>query len=273
MITEEQKRKISELVRSCGAIMLSAHALENDPSRITEKYGMGNFVTEFDVKVQNALISGLGSVVPDARFIAEEKDNDGTDFLNGVCFIIDPIDGTANFIHDLHASAVSVGFFDCGEPVFALVYDPYRDELFTASKGGGAFLNGRKISVSDRPLDKALAAFGTSPYNRDTLGEISFAIAKSIYMKTADLRRTGSAAIDICNIACGRLDVFFEALLSPWDFAGGGLIIKEAGGILTDLHGNIPDFSKPSSVLCTNARLHKQALEIIKSTEEDFYGR
>lgn len=253
--------------------MLSAHDLESDSLCISEKYGTANFVTAFDVKVQEMLISGLCEIVPDAHFLAEEKDNSSIDVTNGFCFIIDPIDGTANFIHDLQASAVSIGFFYNGEPVFSVIYDPYRREMFYAAKGEGAYCNGKHIHVSERTLDKAMTVFGTSPYDRDTLGEISFALAKNLYMKTADLRRTGAAAIDICNVACGRMDIFFEVILSPWDFAGGWLIITEAGGKLTDFSGNTPDFSKPSSVLCTNGSLHKEALEIIKTTEEELYGR
>lgn len=273
IINDLQKEKIFSLVRECGKVMLSAHDLENNAETISEKYGTANFVTVFDVKVQNMLISGLLDIVPGAHFIAEEKDNAEIDLSDGICFIIDPIDGTANFIHDLQASAVSVGFFYDGEPVFSLIFDPYRDEMFYASKGEGAFLNGRPIHVSSRNLDKAMTAFGTSPYNRDTLGDITFAIAKSLYMRTADLRRTGAAAIDLCNVACGRTDVFFEVILSPWDFAGGWLIISEAGGKLTDFNGKTPVFSKPSSVLCTNGSLHEEVLDILKTTEEEFYGR
>lgn len=272
-INNSQKKEIFTLLRECGEIMLSAHEIEKDSESISEKYGTANFVTVFDVQVQNKLIGGLLDIVPGARFIAEEKDNSEIDSANGFCFIIDPIDGTANFIHDLQASAISVGFFYDGQPVFSVIYDPYKDEMFYAAKGEGAFMNGRLIRVSDRTLDKALTAFGTSPYNRDALGERTFAIAKNIYMKTADLRRTGAAAIDICNVACGRMDIFFEVILSPWDFAGGWLIVTEAGGKLTDFSGNIPSFSKPSSVLCTNRDLHDAALEIIKTTEEDNNGR
>ena len=267
MINDIQKQKIFELVRECGAVMLSAHEIEKSADNISEKYGTANFVTVFDVRVQNMLINGLLDIVPEARFIAEEKDNADAELSDGTCFIIDPIDGTSNFIHDLQASAVSVGFFENAQPVFSVIYDPYKDEMFYATKGCGAFMNGKPIRVSDRTLDKALTAFGTSPYNRDTLGERTFAIAKALYMKTADLRRTGAAAIDICNVACGRMDVFFESILSPWDFAGGWLIISEAGGCLTDFAGSAPLFSKPSSVLCSNGSLHRQVLDIIKTTE------
>ena len=268
IITDLQKQKIFELIKDCGSVMLSAHEIEKDSGSISEKYGTANFVTVFDVKVQNMLINGLLDIVPGAHFIAEEKDNTEIDMTDGVCFIIDPIDGTANFIHDLQASAISVGFFYNGEPFFSVICDPYRGEIFHAEKGKGAYLNGKPIHVSDRTLDKALTAFGTSPYNRDTLGDRTFALAKNLYMKTADLRRTGAAAIDICYVACGRMDVFFEVILSPWDFGGGWLLISEAGGKLTDFSGSTPSFGKPSSVLCTNGSLHEQVLEIINNTEE-----
>ena len=272
-ISPGQKEQIIQLVKEAGKVMLSARNVEDDEDNISSKYGTANFVTVFDVKVQNMLIDGFCKIVPGSSYLAEEKDNSGIDITKGLTFIIDPIDGTTNFIHDMRASAISVGFFEFGEPVFSVIHDPYRNEMFLASKGEGAFLNGRKIGVSDRELNKALVAFGTSPYNRDTLGSISFSMARNIYMQTADLRRSGSAAIDICNVACGREDGFFEIILSPWDFAGGSLILTEAGGMLTDFDGNVPSFSKPSSVLCSNKIVHNQLLDIIKKSEDEFYGR
>ena len=262
-LENEQKNAICRLMRSAGETVLEARQVEADAGAIREKPGDANFVTVYDVRVQTQLIEGLRGLFPDAVFLAEEDHCGSGVPQTGDCFVIDPIDGTTNFIHDMQCSAVSVALFRDASPLFGAVLDPYRGELFTAEAGKGAFLNGAPIRVSQRDLPHALASFGTSPYDRDRLGDVSFAAAKRIFMRTADIRRSGSAAIDICCVACGRTDLFFEFVLSPWDFAAGGLILTEAGGMITDFTGAQARPGAKSSVLCSNARLHKAALEII----------
>jgi len=259
--------EIIGLVRQQGQYMKSAHDVESGSDNIKVKPGDANFVTVYDEGVQNNLIEGLKKIIPDAVYFAEEKDNSTVDTTKGFCFIIDPIDGTTNFIHDMGASAISVGLMKDGEPYAGIIYDPYRDEMFCAEAGCGAFLNGRKIHVSDRPLEKTLFSFGSSPYNKTTLGEKGFAIAKRMFLKTADIRRSGSAAIDIACVACGRTDAFFETVLSPWDYAAGITLIREAGGIITDFNGNNLSLNTPSSFVCSNRVIYKQFISII--TEED----
>lgn len=262
-LSAEQIAGISSLMRECGATMRSAHDLEKQAGRILAKPGDANFVTVYDVRVQEALIAGLSAMFPGAAFLAEEKENGGEELSAGLCFVIDPIDGTTNFIHDMRCSAISVGVYDCGEPVFGAVLDPYRDELFSASAGGGAYLNGAPIRASDRALSHALVSIGTTPYERQRTAERTFAAAKNIFMRCADIRRSGSAAIDICFVACGRTDAFFEDALSPWDFAAGGIILTEAGGRITDFSGAAIQPGKKSGVLCTNGLLHAQMLALL----------
>ena len=132
-------------------------------------------------------------------------------------------------------------------------------------KGKGAFLNDQKIAVSDKDLKETIFSFGSSPYYKQELGEKTFDIAKKLFFACADIRRSGSAALDFCHLACGRIDLFFECRLSPWDFAAGSIIVKEAGGIITDLDGNELDFTNPHSILCGNQKTYKKALEIIKN--------
>ena len=264
-ITKEQQEQIFQLMRECGALMRSAHSVEKADGEITEKPGSANFVTVYDVAVQNRLIEGLKALFPDAAFLAEEKENDAAFPARGLCFVIDPIDGTTNFIHDYRCSAISVGLFDHGAPLFGAVLDPYRDELFSAAAGEGAFLNGRPIHASDRDLAHALVSFGTSPYDRAALADSSFDVVKRIFLRCADIRRSGSAAADICFVACGRTDAFFEATLSPWDFAAGGIILAEAGGRMTDFSGEPIRPGKKSSVLCTNDKLHGAMLDLINN--------
>ena len=261
-LTAQQLEAIREIIIRCGEIMLKAHDIES-ADNIEIKPGDANFVTVYDKKVQNELISGLKNAVPDAVFFAEEKDNSSVDTENGFCFIIDPIDGTTNFIHDMCASAISVGLLSDGKPYFGAIYDPYRREYFSAVAGCGAYKNGKKVSVSSRPLEKSLFSFGSSPYNKSQLADISFEKAKAIYKKTADIRRSGSAAIDLINVACGKLDAFFEFILSPWDYAAGAVIVSEAGGKITSFDGGGLTFDKPSSMLCSNGIVHEEIRKIL----------
>ena len=241
--------------------MLSARGVKE----FKEKHGEVNYVTIYDEKVQAFLIENIKKIYPNATFIAEEKDNDNNALNSELCFIIDPIDGTTNFIRDYKTSSISVGVWSFGEPIFGAVLNPYLGELYTAEKGKGAFLNGQKITVSDKDLKETIFAFGSSPYYKQELGEKTFDIAKKFFFECADIRRSGSAALDFCHLASGRIDLFFECRLSPWDFAAGSIIVKEAGGIITDLDGNELNFSSPRSILCGNQKTHKKALEIIKN--------
>lgn len=250
---------LSPIIKKAGEIMLSAVGAKN----FKQKQGDVNYVTEYDEKVQAFLISEIKKVYPNATFIAEEKDNDSSAFNSELCFIIDPIDGTTNFIRDYKTSSISIGVFSKGVGVFGAILNPYLDELYTAEKGKGAYLNGKKITVSDKDLNQTIFAFGSSPYYKQELGEKTFDTAKKLFFACADIRRSGSAALDFCHLACGRIDLFFECRLSPWDFSAGAIIVKEAGGIITDLHGKELDFRIPQSILCGNQKTHKKALEIL----------
>ena len=148
--------------------------------------------------------------------------------------------------------------------MFGAIYDPYLDELFTAERGKGAYLNGKKIQVSDRPMELCVAAYGTAPYYRDTLADATFSMCRDVFMACADVRRCGSAALDLAYMAAGRNDLFFEVVLSPWDIAAGALLITEAGGIITDMQGSPIDLSKPCSVIAANKQAYGSLLEIAK---------
>ncbi len=264
-LSQQQQDSLFVSMRKCGEIMKNAHKTKNINDCTTEKEGSANFVTEFDVLVQNTLIADILAILPEAKFLAEEKDNNSTEANNGLCFVIDPIDGTTNFIHDYKASSISVGLLYEGEPVFGAVYDPYKDELFSAHKGMGAYCNGKKISVSRNDMAHSLMCFGSSPYYKDELAESAFAIAKELFLGCADIRRGGSAAIDICSVACGRSDIFFEQRLSPWDFMASYVIITEAGGDMFGFNGASLAFDKAQSIVCVNSVLKE---EVVKVTEK-----
>lgn len=263
IFNSDQKKIFETLVRDCGKYMLTAHSLQVGSDKVKAKSGDADFVTVYDETVQARLIEGILQIFPDAKFFAEEKENSTDDVKTGLCFIIDPIDGTTNFIHNLGASTISIALLIDGEPVFGLVYDPYRDDLFVAEKGNGAFLNGESINVSSRELDVSVVAFGTTPYRKKEYCEKGFGIARNIFMNCADIRRSGSAALDMAYVACGKLDAFFECLLSPWDYAAGYVLVKEAGGIVTEFDGAPAGFSKPAPVLCSNGIIHNKLCALI----------
>jgi myo-inositol-1(or 4)-monophosphatase len=238
--------KITEIIKEAGKIILSAHNQENT---ITAKEGKKNFVTKYDVAVQEFLFNKLGEAFPEAGFVGEEGENNFES--NALRFIIDPIDGTTNFMQDYRCSCISVGLCKENDVIVGVVYNPYTDEIFSAEKGNGAYLNGNRIKVSERPLSDGLALFGTSPYHPENTDE-TFSLLRKVFDFSRDIRRSGSAAYDICMIACGRCEVYFEKSLQPWDIAAGTLILKEAGGIALNYQGREINFSTPNDVVFAN---------------------
>lgn len=260
---EQKFQKMTELIREAGRIMLAATDVESE-NNVGVKPGDANFVTVYDVAVQTFLLEKLGELFPEAVFIAEEQENDPAALSGELCFLIDPIDGTTNFIRDYRHSAISVALFSKGEPLFGAVYDPYLNEMFCAVKGKGAYLNGHPMQVICRPLATSIVSYGTALYYKDTLTEQTFAIAKDLFAACADLRRCGSAALDLAYLAAGRSDLFFEARLSPWDIAAGALLITEAGGVISDMKGASIDFSAPSSVIAATPVAYPFLLETVQ---------
>ena len=241
------EQRIGDLVRECGQFVKDA---DRRHLRIDTKDGRANFVTEYDKKVQERLQAGLLELVPDAHFIGEEGTTQKFS-PSGKFFIVDPIDGTTNFIKDYRTSCISVGLVVDGMAEIGVIYNPYTDEMFSAIRGGGAFCNGNKLHVSSDPLENALVIFGTSPYRED-LTDRTFRMACAYFKKAIDVRRSGSAALDLCMIAAGRAEIFFELSLSPWDYAAGALIVKEAGGLVSDIEGKELAYDRPCSVIARN---------------------
>lgn len=240
---------------SAGAYIKSKRP---SPSEIQTKEGRGNFVTVHDKEIQAMLYDALRREYPGCGFLGEE-DETHCESLPDYCFIIDPIDGTQNFINGYGHSAVSIAYSEHGVLKAGVVYDPYLDELFYAEAGKGAFLNGDPISVSNRPLRDSIVLFGLSPYC-EGYGERSFQILRRLYENACDVRNSGSAALDICYVASAKADVFFELKLSPWDYAAAGLILTEAGGVIRNCDGGEISLIKGGSVICAS----KGAMEIIR---------
>lgn len=243
----EVLQKITGKMRECGNIILNA---ERSEEMVSEKSGHANFVTTYDKKVQEELKAGLMEILPEAVFVGEEEDIHAS-IAKGYAFVVDPIDGTTNFIKDYKTSCISVALLKDGKQYLGAVYNPYLNEMFTAVSGEGANLNGKPIHVSKLPLKDGIVIFGTAPYYEE-LSKKSFEMAYEYFKRSLDVRRSGSAAIDLCNIAAGRAELFFELRLSPWDYAAGSLIVKEAGGKVTTAEGAPLVFDRQISVLATN---------------------
>ena len=244
--------QIFPLVREAGRRISAARDVELTGGVSEKLEDAANLVTLYDTAVQEFLVLELTALYPDACFLAEEQENKASATTGARCFVIDPIDGTSNFIHGLCRSVVSLAMLEHGEVVLGAIYDPYLDELFTATRGGGAYLNGRRIFVSSRDPRHAMTVFGTSPYYKDRFAADTFRLAESLFRKTRDVRRSGSAALDLASVAAGRLDIFFELLLSPWDIAAGLLLIREAGGRISDADGAPLSLAGTTSVLAAN---------------------
>ncbi|MBR2823998.1 MAG: inositol monophosphatase [Clostridia bacterium] len=225
-------KQLQEIAMNAGRLFS-----EKRPSRIEQKEGHANYVTNIDREVEDYLQAALLDLVPGSGIIGEEKENEG--LSDAPTWIVDPVDGTTNLIHDYRMSAVSIALCESKKPVLGLIWQPYTRELFFAEKGRGATLNGQPIHAAETPFERALVTIGTSPYH-PALAEKSMRIALDCLLSCADIRRSGSAAIDLACVACGRLDAFFELNLKPWDYAAGSLLIQEAGGCFS-----MPSLSGP----------------------------
>lgn len=250
--------KAEQAVREAGKLFLKN---DSESRKIVEK-GFANYVTEVDYAVQEFLIEELTKVIPGSNIISEEADENRYD-LEKPTWILDPVDGTTNFMYGHRHSAISLALFTEGKPTMGIIYNPEADEMFIAQSGKGATLNGKDIKVSSNELlSNGLIAFGTTPYERAKADE-TFEAVKRVYKNCRDLRRAGSAALDIAYVACGRLDGYFELRIQPWDYAAGIIILQEAGGTITDWEGNSLEKLKPSSVVATNGSIHSQISELI----------
>lgn len=239
MLTE-----IREIVKEAGQILRNAHA---GSKNISEKSGYANFVTAFDCQIQEFLVERLKAVFPEAGFIGEENHMQEP-LGEGYYFIIDPIDGTTNFIHDYHHSCISVGVAYQGTGFAGVVYNPYLDEMYWANKGEGAYCNDGRLTVKDVSLEESIVAFGCARYNSEETDR-SFDFAKKLYLQSHGIRNGGSSTLDICRIASGRNGLYFEMLLQPWDYAAASVILEEAGGVITTMDGTPITLDAPCSIL------------------------
>lgn len=259
-----------EVVRQAASFIQGKHENRNgselDPEIGIESKGEHNFVTQVDTQAEEILVRGLSLLIPGAGFITEE----GTSTRKGDRFnwIIDPIDGTTNFIHGAFPFAISVGLAEGDEVVCGIIYEFGHDETFYAWKDGGAWLDGKSIRVSQTgTVSQSLIATGF-PYT-DFRYLDNFMESIRFFMKhSRGLRRLGSAAVDIAYVACGRYDAFYEYGLSPWDIAAGILLVKEAGGRSSDFEGH-PDPLYREDIICSNGRIQDEFQNVTRQIMRD----
>ena len=250
-----------------GAVqaVLEAGELLADPAAVRSIRAKSetDYVTNVDLAVQEFLRERLAALAPDVQFMGEEQDNSALD-LTRPCWILDPVDGTTNLIHQFQHSAISLALAEGGQIVFGVVYNPYTEECFTARRGGGALRNGVPIHVSDvSRLGDSLLSTGTVPGRRE-LADAAFRQMRALYDRCQDVRRTGCASLDLCWVACGRLDGYVELSLQPWDYAAGMRIAAEAGGKVTTLDGSPLSLREGGPLLASNGRLHSALQAILK---------
>ncbi|MCX7770971.1 MAG: inositol monophosphatase [Proteobacteria bacterium] len=213
-----------------------------------------DFVTKVDLESEKTIITNIKKYFPNHQIMAEEsaKDYKKSKYL----WIIDPLDGTTNFIHGFPFIAISIALMYKGELIIGVIYDPLRNETFYTEKGSGAFLNGKKIKVSGtKEPNSSLIATGF-PFRNKQYIENYVKIFQQMLYSVNDLRRAGAAAIDLAYVACGRVDGFFEYALSPWDIAAGTILIKEAGGVVSDFEGK-DNYLLTGNILAGNPLIHK----------------
>lgn len=224
--------------------------------------GRNDFVSEVDHQAEREIVSILSKAYPSHAFLGEEGGRHKQP-KSEFTWIIDPLDGTTNFLHGFPQFAVSIALAYRGNLECGVVYDPVRGEMFTASRGEGAMLDNRRIRVSKQNAFVG-ALLGTGfPFKDQRHNDAYFGMFRELMKDTAGIRRAGSAALDLAWVACGRMDGFWEFGLMPWDMAAGALIIQEAGGVVTDLEGG-SRYMETGNVLAANPRLHGLMLDAIK---------
>ncbi|WP_026956107.1 inositol monophosphatase family protein [Algoriphagus vanfongensis] len=259
MLSQERLKELLDqtilVAKEAGAFIRKER--EHFDMDAVEHKGFNDLVSYVDKEAEQIIVDGLCKVLPEAGFITEEGTNTTrTEHLN---WIIDPLDGTTNFIHGIPVFSVSIALIDEQDLVLGVVYEVNLDECFYASKGGGAFCNGKPIHVSKAPdLSASLIATGFPYYNFDLIDRY-LATLKSLMQTTHGLRRFGSAAVDLAYVASGRAEGFFEYNLNSYDVAGGAIIVQEAGGTVTDFSGG-KDFVFGRQIVATNGNIHHEIL-------------
>ena len=248
----------------CEAVRRAAAILEGRPEQVIQKGNNSNYVTDADLRVQQSLEHDLTALIPGSVVLGEE--NKVWNHDSSYAWIVDPIDGTSNFIRDLGASCISVALMKGEELISGVIYNPYRNELFYGETGCGAWLNGTRIHVSDRDYAHSHLCAAMSLYDKRFAPQC-FRSIERIYEHTDDLRRFGSAAMEVAQLAAGRVELYFEIRIAPWDVAAGALLIQEAGGVYECLYDKGMQADKMFPFIAANSPENFEQLRRIVTEE------
>ncbi len=256
--------KLTDVVRKTGNF-IAVELGQVEDHHIIEK-DLHSLVSYVDIEAEKMLVSDLQALIPGSAFITEENTTDAS-IRSDYTWIIDPLDGTTNFLKGIPIFSISIGLLHRDHIMLACIYHIMQDEMFYAWKGGGAYLNGRPINVSSiSSLSDAVIATGF-PYRVKNMQELS-GILQSILDQSRGVRRLGSAAIDLAYTACGRFDAYYEASINPWDVCAGILLVEEAGGVVTEMDGSSkPLFAK--NILACNRSIHSSLLDLIEGVRKN----
>ncbi|MBC3785659.1 inositol monophosphatase family protein [Spirosoma utsteinense] len=253
-------RNINTIAREAGAFLLQERSKFQCDA--IEYKGLNNLVSYVDKETEKKLVEQLSQLLPEAGFITEEGTTGQVADPSALNWIIDPLDGTANFIHDLPVFSVSIGLAQGSTPIAGVIFDPNRNECFSAWQGGGAYCNDERITVSPATqLGESLIATGFPYYTFEKM-QPYLQILESLMQQTHGLRRMGSAAIDLAYVAAGRFEAFYEYNLNSWDMAAGVLLVREAGGIVTDFAGG-DEFLFRGDVIAS-CGIHPELIRVIR---------
>ena len=254
------KKELIKIIKKAGKILKKGFYSKKEVNFKAKK----DLVTKYDLAVEEFLKKEFSKYFKEFNIIAEESNNSDIEFNNSI--IIDPIDGTTNFVNGVPHCAISVGVYRDKKPYIGVVYNPILDELYFAKHKKGAFLNGKKIAVSsENSLQKSLLATGFPYSSGENTKDLKDVIKKieSILPHCQDLRRLGSASIDLCLVASGVYEGYYEMNLKPWDVSAGVIILSEAGGKITNIGGTNFDMFKDKYIVASNSKIHKELLDIL----------
>ena len=258
---ERNRAAIEQIVRNAGRYM------KDHPPRVKEvhrKAGLANFVTDEDVIIQRDLIAEFEKMFPCCSFYGEEDTaGNSKNSKEGLCFFIDPIDGTTNYIFGYNHSCVSVGVGYNEKIIAGFVFNPYADTFYSAVRGHGAMLNGEPLQLQNSPIAEGIVSFGCARYNEGNTDAL-FQIAKELYLGSLSIREGGSAALDICRVAAGANVVYLELKLNPYDYAAASIIVEESGGVITQVDGNPITLDRPCSILAGTRRATEEVRAICR---------
>ena len=257
----ELTNKAAETAVAAGKILLDGFGTN---FKISSKEGRNNLVTEYDLKSEKFIIDQLHTAFPKHTFLAEES---GISKFNNneqeIVWVIDPLDGTVNYAHNLPVFSVSIAACRGKEILCGVIYQPVLNELFIAEQNNGSYMNGKRIHVSDSEKFPSSFLVTGFPYNVNSNPQYCIDSFVDIILEGIPIRRLGSAAMDLAYVACGRFDGFFEINLKPWDVAAGALLVKEAGGIVTQ-YDNSEYFIDAPSILASNQHIHNDIYKVLK---------